>query len=235
MQINIRELFDTLLQSADLPLLTAFVLGLLVALNPCQLAISVSALAYEYRNGKRLIDGLVYALGRTITYTVMGWVTMCLIGGGANVVGLQQVLSKAEVILPYVLIALGLYMLYRAFHRHHHHGDNCHNSGRIIKRNGPLGSLVLGMTLAFAFCPESAIFYFGMMIPLSISSSVGVIVPLVFGLSASIPVVAIAWMMNKAVNGAERLSRGFEYFQQGLNGVTGLLFIAIAILLMTQN
>ena len=223
------------MQSADLPLLTAFVLGLLVALNPCQLAISVSALAYEYRNGKRLIDGLVYALGRTITYTVMGWVTMCLIGGGANVVGLQQVLSKAEVILPYVLIALGLYMLYRAFHRHHHHGDNCHNSGRIIKRNGPLGSLVLGMTLAFAFCPESAIFYFGMMIPLSISSSVGAIVPLVFGLSASIPVVAIAWMMNKAVNGAERLSRGFEYFQQGLNGVTGLLFIAIAILLMTQN
>ena len=202
MQINIHELFDTLLQSADLPLLTAFVLGLLVALNPCQLAISVSALAYEYRNGKRLIDGLVYALGRTITYTAMGWVTMCLIGGGANVVGLQQVLSKAEVILPYVLIALGLYMLYRAFHRHHHHGDNCHNSGRIIKRNGPLGSLVLGMTLAFAFCPESAIFYFGMMIPLSISSSVGVIVPLVFGLSASIPVVAIAWMMNKAVNGA---------------------------------
>lgn len=235
MQINIHELFDTLLQSADLPLLTAFVLGLLVALNPCQLAISVSALAYEYRNGKRLIDGLVYALGRTITYTAMGWVTMCLIGGGANVVGLQQVLSKAEVILPYVLIALGLYMLYRAFHRHHHHGDNCHNSGRIIKRNGPLGSLVLGMTLAFAFCPESAIFYFGMMIPLSISSSVGVIVPLVFGLSASIPVVAIAWMMNKAVNGAEQLSRGFEYFQQGLNGVTGLLFIAIAILLMTQN
>ena len=150
-------------------------------------------------------------------------------------VGLQQVLSKAEAILPYVLIALGLYMLYRAFHRHHHHGDNCHNSGRIIKRNGPLGSLVLGMTLAFAFCPESAIFYFGMMIPLSISSSVGAIVPLVFGLSASIPVVAIAWMMNKAVNGAERLSRGFEYFQQGLNGVTGLLFIAIAILLMTQN
>ena len=235
MQINIHELFDTFLQSADLPLLTAFVLGLLVALNPCQLAISVSALAYEYRNGKQFIDGLVYALGRTITYTAMGWVTMCLIGGGANVVGLQQVLSKAEVILPYVLIALGLYMLYRAFHRHHHHGDNCHNSGRIIKRNGPLGSLVLGMTLAFAFCPESAIFYFGMMIPLSISSSVGAIVPLVFGLSASIPVVAIAWMMNKAVNGAERLSRGFEYFQQGLNGVTGLLFIAIAILLMTQN
>ena len=160
---------------------------------------------------------------------------MCLIGGGSNVAGLQHVLSLAEVVVPYVLIAIGLYLIFRAFHRHHHDGENCHNSGKIIKRNGPLGSLVLGMTLAFAFCPESAIFYFGMMIPLSISCNVGAMVPLVFGLSASIPVVVIAWLMHKAVNGAERMSRGFEYFQQMLNGVTGFLFIAIAILLLAQN
>ena len=235
MQFNLNELLNTLLQSADLPLLAAFVLGLLVALNPCQLAISVSALAYEYRNRKRLIDGIIYAFGRTVTYTLLGWVTMCLIGGGSNIAGLQHVLSKAEVVVPYVLIVLGAYLLFRAFHRHHHHGENCHNSGRIIKRNGPLGSLILGMTLALAFCPESAIFYFGMMIPLSISSSMGAAVPLVFGLSASIPVVVIAWIMHNAVDGATRLSRGFEHFQQWLNGITGLLFIAIAILLLFED
>ena len=235
MQFNIEDTLNPLLQSADFPLLTAFALGVLVALNPCQLAISVSALAYEYRNGKHLLDGIIYAFGRTITYTLLGWVTMCLIGGGNNIEGLQKVLSKAETFVPYILVSVGIYLIYRAFHHHHHDGENCHNSGRIIKRNGPLGSLMLGMTLAFAFCPESAIFYFGMMIPLSISSSVGALVPLVFGLAASIPVVVMAWLMNKAVNGAERLSRGFEYFQQWLNGITGLLFIAIAILLLTEN
>ena len=234
MQLNIEETLHTLMQSADLPLLAAFVLGVLVALNPCQLAISVSALAYEYRNGKQLLDGMVYALGRTITYTLLGWVTMCLIGGGNNIEGLKTVLSKAEVLVPYVLIAIGIYLIYRAFHRHHHDGENCHNSGKIIKRNGPLGSLFLGMTLAFAFCPESAIFYFGMMIPLSISSSVGALVPLIFGLAASIPVVVIAWLMNKAVNRAEQLSQGFEHFQQWLNGITGILFLAIAFLLLTE-
>ena len=160
---------------------------------------------------------------------------MCLIGGGSNVAGLQNVLSMAEVIVPYVLMGIGIYLIYRAFRRHHHHGDDCHNSGRIIKRNGPLGSLVLGMTLAFAFCPESAIFYFGMMIPLSISSSVGAMVPLIFGLAASIPVIIIAWLMHKAVNGAAKLSHGFEHFQQWLNGITGILFILIAILLFMGN
>ncbi|MBQ9666721.1 MAG: sulfite exporter TauE/SafE family protein [Bacteroidaceae bacterium] len=235
MQLNINDITDAILQSADLPLLAAFVLGVLVALNPCQLAISVSALAYEYRNGKGLTDGIVYALGRTVTYTLLGWITMCLIGGGKNVEGLQQVLSWAEIAVPYVLIALGIYLIYRAFHHHHHDGENCHNSGKIIKRNGPLGSLVLGMTLALAFCPESAIFYFGMMIPLSLSSHVGAIVPLVFALAASLPVVVIAWLMNKAVNGAERLSRGFEHFQQWLNGVTGVLFVVIAVLLLIEK
>ena len=149
--------------------------------------------------------------------------------------GLQKVLSSAEIAVPYILIIIGIYLLFRAFHRHHHDGENCHNSGRIIKRNGPLGSLILGMTLALAFCPESAIFYFGMMIPLSISSNVGAIVPLVFGLSASIPVIIIAWLMSKAVHGAERWSRGFEHFQQGLNGITGILFIALAVWLLTEN
>lgn len=235
MQLNIDDILNTLLQSADLPLLAAFALGVLVALNPCQLAISISALAYEYRNGKKLLDGIIYALGRTLTYTLLGWVTMCLIGGGSNVAGLQNVLSMAEVIVPYVLMGIGIYLIYRAFRRHHHHGDDCHNSGRIIKRNGPLGSLVLGMTLAFAFCPESAIFYFGMMIPLGISSSVGAMVPLVFGLAASIPVIIIAWLMHKAVNGAAKLSHGFEHFQQWLNGITGILFILIAILLFMEN
>lgn len=232
MQLDIHTLTDTLLQSTDLPLLAAFALGILVALNPCQLAISISALAYEYRNGKRLADGIIYALGRTVTYTLLGWVTMCLIGGGSNIIGLQNVLSKAEIVVPYVLIGIGIYLIIRAFHHHHHDGEHCHNSGRIIKRNGPLGSLMLGMALALAFCPESAIFYFGMMIPLSITSNVGAAIPLVFGLSASIPVVLMAWMMHKALNGAERFSRGFEHFQQWLNGITGLLFIGIAILLL---
>lgn len=219
------------MQSADLPLLTAFVLGLLVAINPCQLAINISALTYQFKRGKKWADALSYALGRTITYTVMGWILMCLIGGGKNVEGLQNVLSKAEEAVPYLLFCIGAYMLYRAFHVHHHDGDNCHNSGQIIKRNGPLGSLMLGITLAFAFCPESAVFYFGMMLPLSISSTVGALVPLVFAVAASIPVIAIAWMMSRAASQADKISSYFEHFQQVLNGITGIIFILLAFII----
>lgn len=229
----ITDYLHNITQSTDIPLLTAFVLGLLTALNPCQLAISVSALAYEYRSGKGIVAGLMYAFGRTLTYILLGWILMCLIGGGRNIKGFEQIVSQSEVILPYVLIAIGLFMLTRAFHRHEHE-DNCHNSKTIIKRNGPLGSLILGMTLALAFCPESAVFYFGLMIPLAMSSSISILIPIVFALAAAIPVAVIAYAMSKTYNQVQKISHTFDTFQMVLNGLTGILFIIIAVLLLIE-
>lgn len=235
MQLEFSQMLNNISQSTDLPLLAAFALGLLVALNPCQLAICVSALTYEYKRGKTFTDIIMYTLGRTTTYTLLGWITMCLIGGGKNIVPIQQMLSYAEIGVPYLLILIGIFLLIRGFHRHQHDGENCHNSGKIIKRNAPLGSFVLGMALALIFCPESAIFYFGMMIPLSISSSIGILVPLAFGISASLPTIIVAWFLKKAIDKAETISKKFEHFQQWLNIATGLLFISIAILLLMHD
>ena len=232
--MNLEQLINTLTQSTDIPLLTAFLLGLLVAINPCQLAINISALAYILKKEKAKSASIIYALGRTSTYTLLGWILMCLIGGGKNVEGVQLLLSKAEVILPYILFAIGLFMLARAFHTHHHDGENCHHSGQIIRRNGPLGALILGMTLALAFCPESAVFFFGLMLPLSMTSHAGPLIPLIFALAASIPVLVLAWLMRMAVNKVEKVSHAFEHAQQWLNAITGLLFIAGGILLLME-
>jgi cytochrome c biogenesis protein CcdA len=246
--MNIHDYISTM-QSMDIPLLTAFVLGLLVALNPCQLSINISALSYILKNEKETQDNnkiinfshnalkfsLPYATGRTITYTVLGWIMMCLIGGGRNIQGFQNVVSKSEILLPYILIAIGLFLLYRGVHTHVHHGDNCHHSGQIIKRNGPLGSLILGMTLALAFCPESAIFYFGIMIPMSMTSDIGFLMPFVFGIAAGIPVVFISWLMHTTVNKVQAYSKNFNIFQKILNILTGILFILIAIFLFTAE
>ena len=232
--MNLEQLINTLTQSTDIPLLTAFLLGLLVAINPCQLAINISALAYILKKEKAKSASIIYALGRTSTYTLLGWILVCLIGGGKNVEGVQLLLSKAEAALPYILFAIGLFMLARAFHTHHHDGENCHHSGQIIRRNGPLGALILGMTLALAFCPESAVFFFGLMIPLSMTSQAGPLIPLIFALAASIPVLVLAWLMRIAVNKVEKVSHAFEHAQQWLNAITGLLFIAGGILLLME-
>lgn len=214
-------------------ILTAFVLGILVAINPCQLAISISALTYIIRRDMArqasFVQLLLYALGRSITYTVLGWILICLLGGGKNIDGVQNLLSKSEALLPYILVAMGLFMLYRGLHRHHHeHGEDCHNSGQLIKRNGPMGSLILGITLALAFCPESAVFYFGIMIPLSVTSDAGPLIPIIFAIGAALPVIALAVFMHKTANKMLHISHTFEHFQQGINIITALIFFALA-------
>ena len=102
--------------------------------------------------------GIAYVLGRMATYTVMGWILIFVIRQSNSIDAFKNLLSKAEDFLPYVLGGIGAFLIIKAFMTHHHHGDNCHNSGRLIKTNGSAGPFILGMALALAFCPESAIF-----------------------------------------------------------------------------
>ena len=233
MIVSIEEILNHMMQSADLPLLTAFLLGLVVALNPCQLGISISALTYLAKDDTHqyhfLVRGVLYSLGRMTTYAVLGWVLMFVVSSGMKIAGLQQVLSKTEDVVPYLLIAFALFFFYRAFHRHHHH-DSCHHSKQMIQAHGRLGAFVLGLLLAFAFCPESAVFFFGMMLPLSIGSPFGWLVPLLFSIAAIIPVLVIVYFIRLTMmSSARRFEHKMEMFQTIVNIVSAIVFTMSAI------
>ena len=176
-------------------IISAFILGLLVALNPCQLAINLSALTYlNNRSDKQhplMSKGSLYVLGRSITYSILGIILSILIQQGLNIEGVRTLMSKGEDILPYLLIIIGVYLIYRMFHHHDHHGEECHSCGKTIKRSGPLGALALGLMLAMAFCPETAIMYFGMLLPMSVANTLGWIAPVAFALGAALPVITM--------------------------------------------
>lgn len=229
--MNLQDIISTLTQSTEIPLLTAFALGIITSINPCQLTINISALTYEFRNGKSLSEAAIYTLGRMTTYTLLGVLVICLVGGGRNIESLQKLLTNGEDIFLYAICAIGLFMLLRSFH-HHHHSDDCHNSGQLIRRNGPLGSLVLGLTLALAFCPESAALYFGVLIPMSVTSSMGITLPLFFAIGTAIPVITIAILMAKTESRIKGLSRIFENLQTWINRIIGILFIFLGIYML---
>ena len=231
---NISNIANELMQSARFPLLIALLLGLLVSLNPCQLAINVSALTYLHKNtklkNKGFLTGIIYTIGRSTTYIVLGWALTILIKQGNNIELVRKLLSKSEIVLPYVLLAIGLFLIIRAVASHnHHHGDNCHNSGYLINRKGTAGPLILGSILALAFCPESAIFYFAMLIPLSASTVYGWIIPILFAFSAAIPIIILSWLISTAMHSLKKTERIFAHVQQTTNIITGIIFIIIGI------
>ena len=76
------EWLQSLLDSSTTPAVTAFLLGLLTALSPCPLATNIAAIGYigkhiESRKGV-FVQGLLYTLGRTIAYTLLGVVLIAV-------------------------------------------------------------------------------------------------------------------------------------------------------------
>ena len=69
------EFINTLIDSYNIPILTAFLLGVLTSISPCPLATNITAIAYISRELKTvkntLLNGLFYTLGRGISYTLL--------------------------------------------------------------------------------------------------------------------------------------------------------------------
>ena len=62
--------------SSSIPVLSAFILGLMAAVGPCTMATNIAALAYVSRNltdrKYAVAAAALYTLGRMLTYTILG-------------------------------------------------------------------------------------------------------------------------------------------------------------------
>ncbi|OYT14757.1 MAG: hypothetical protein B7C24_16695 [Bacteroidetes bacterium 4572_77] len=70
------DFLQTLIDNYNIPLLSAFILGLMTAISPCPLATNITATAYIAKNiankRKVFLSGIIYSLGRAFSYSVIG-------------------------------------------------------------------------------------------------------------------------------------------------------------------
>jgi hypothetical protein len=91
------------------------------------------------------------------------------------------------------------------------------------------GVLLLGIVFALAFCPYSGVLYFGMLIPMTISSASGLYLPIVFALATGIPVIIFAWLIAFSVGSIGGVYNKMKTFELWFRRVVSLLFIAVGI------
>jgi len=218
-----------LLEGSSFPLLTAFILGVLTAISPCPLATNITAIGFiskDVANQRKVfINGLIYTLGRVVSYTLLA----LIIYFGADqfkVSGWFQ--QYGEKIIGPLLIIIGLFMLdilkisFPGF-------------GNITQRFQEKGTgtymevFLLGMVFALAFCPYSGVLYFGMLIPLTISSASGLFLPVVFALATGIPVIIFAWLLAYTVSGVGKLYQNLKIFEIWFRRFISIAFIATGI------
>ena len=242
------DFLNQLIDNSQVPVITAFLLGLLTALSPCPLATNVTAVAYIARscmdgnenngNARRRVlwSGILYTLGRTLAYTILGALLIFIIRQGADTFGLQQVISEwGELILGPALVIIGLFMLF---------GDRLHlpkfslTPSPCISHDcespkgegsykGNMGSLLLGIIFAMAFCPTSGLLYFGMLIPMSAEATAGYLLPLVFAIATALPVLIVAWLLAYSINSLSTFMSKVTLLQLWFNRIVAVLFIGV--------
>ncbi len=189
------EWLNELAQNGEFPLLAAFALGLLTAIAPCPLATNVTATAFIAKtitDKKRvLLSGWLYTLGRVFSYTLIG----AIIYFGASKFQVAKLFQgNGEKYIGFILVILGLIML-DVIKLNFIKGNFTDKLSEKFKTKGLLGAFLLGALFALAFCPYSGALFFAMLIPMTLSSSSGLALPIVFSFGTGLPVILFAFVI----------------------------------------
>ena len=97
------------------------------------------------------------------------------------------------------------------------------------RQNGIVPSYLLGAAFAFAFCPTLFWLFFGLTIPLAITSTGGIIFPSIFAIGTALPVLGLAWLMTSgAVNMSQFIAR-FKAADVWIQRVAGIIFLLVGL------
>lgn len=227
------EFIQSLLDSSNTPIVTAFLLGILTAISPCPLATNITAIGYiskDIESRHRIFwGGILYTVGRIITYTALGFILIPILREGASMFAIQKAISKyGEMLVAPALILIGLFMLFGNKLNLPKFGFSGNGSDK-LKSKGGIGALLLGVLFSLAFCPTSGVFYFGMLIPMSAAETGGYLLPIVFAIATGLPVIIVAWILAYSVAGLGKFYNRMQVFQKWMNKIIALLFIAVGI------
>ena len=227
------EFLQSLLDSSNTPIITAFLLGILTAISPCPLATNITAIGYiskDIESRHRIFwGGILYTVGRIITYTALGFILIPILREGASMFAIQKAISKyGEMLIAPALILIGIFMLFGHKLNLPKFGFGGGGSDK-LKNRGWWGALLLGVLFSLAFCPTSGVFYFGMLIPMSAAETGGYLLPIVFAIATGLPVIIVAWILAYSVAGLGKFYNRIQVFQKWMNKIIALLFIAVGI------
>ena len=206
------EIINSLIDNYNIPILTAFLLGVLTSISPCPLATNITAIAYiskEIKTAKHtLLNGIFYTLGRGASYTILA----TLIYFGLSSFQVSSIFQGwGDKILGPVLIIIGLLMFGVIKINFGKGGEKLEKIKIWLAQKGFIGSFLLGMLFALAFCPYSGVLFFGALIPLVLKSAEGLLLPPIFAFGTGLPVILFSFIIAFAV---QKLSQVFQIMQK---------------------
>lgn len=198
------------------PLVVALLLGLIGAVAPCQLTGNMSAITLY---GNRTIQ-MKNDMGEIVSFIVGKIAVFMSLGllvwffGESFESSLTEYFPVFRKVIGPLIIITGLVLL------------GILKLGFLQKltkhipmrlRNGKLGSFMLGVSISLAFCPTMFVLFFVWLMPLVMTTSYGFVLPAVFGIATSLPLIVLfllIWLfdaqrliMNKSMKAGRVVQR----------------------------
>ncbi|MDO9036876.1 MAG: aromatic aminobenezylarsenical efflux permease ArsG family transporter [Lutibacter sp.] len=220
------DFLQSLLENTDIPIMSAFMLGLMTAISPCPLATNITATAYISKNisskKKVFLSGILYSLGRAFTYTTIGLILFF----GASKFHIARFFNQnGEKYLGPLLIIIGLIMLNVIRLNFFGKSNFTEKLSEKFKDKGLLGSFLIGAVFALAFCPYSGALYFGMLIPMTISSVDGLYLPIIFAFGTGLPVLLFTYLLAFAASSVGSFYNKITKIEKAMRVIAGVVFI----------
>lgn len=209
---------------------TALWLGILTSISPCPLATNIAAISYVGKRVGRptlvLLSGLLYTLGRAISYFVVAFIAVkSLVSVPAVSMFLQ---SRMNQFLGPILLIVGVLLL--DFIPWPWVGGGRGFSFKLqakVDKLGIFGAGLLGLLFALTFCPVSAALFFGSLVPLALKYESSVLLPSLYGIGTALPVVIFSAVIAFAANRVSKAFNALSKIEPWMRRITAALFIFI--------
>jgi cytochrome c biogenesis protein CcdA len=166
------------------------------------------------------LSGLFYTLGRGLTYTLLA----VIIYFGLSSFQISSIFQGwGDKALGPVMIIIGLIML-DVIKINLKNASPAFDKVKIwLSNKGYLGSVALGVLFALAFCPYSGVLFFGALMPMVLQTSSGIVLPAVFALGTSLPVIIFSFLIAYSLKALgktfQAISKVEKYLRYGVASV----------------
>jgi cytochrome c-type biogenesis protein len=215
--------------TSTIPIVAAFFVGLMTAISPCPLATNITAIAYVSKridhSRHTLLVGFIYTLGRMFTYVA---IASLIVLAGMNTQAIALFLQRyGEKMLGPLLVIFGFIMLEIVKLPVPKTNDFVERLKEKLSKKGYLGSFLLGIIFALAFCPFSGVLYFGMLIPLAISTGDAFLIPSVFAFATGLPVILFSLFLVKSISKIGNIMNKVSHVEKIVRIGASVIFILV--------
>jgi len=202
----------------------------MTSISPCPLATNITAIAYISKDIKTakytLASGLMYTLGRAVSYTLLA----TLIYFGFSSFEVSKIFQGwGDKILGIVLILIALAMFGVIKINFGSKSEKFEKIKQWLATKGYLGTLLLGIIFALAFCPYSGVLFFGILIPLVISSKESLLLPPLFALGTGLPVIIFSFILAFSVEKVGKMYNAMSKIEKVMRYTVASTFLLAGI------